>query len=81
MRDSHLKTIYQDSELFRSLRNKKELKGRCGQCEFSPICGGSRSRAYATTGDILAEEPYCAYVPGSFPFSGELPELAEHQRN
>jgi len=39
------------------------LKGRCGVCEYRAICGGSRSRAYALTGDPLAEEPCCAYVP------------------
>lgn len=81
IRDTHLKTIYQDSTLFRSLRNKKELKGRCGACEFNTVCGGSRSRAYATTGDLLAEEPYCAYLPGSFPFVDEIQELAESSRN
>ncbi len=77
VRQTHLKDIYQNSELFQSLRNKKELKGRCGICEFNSVCGGSRSRAYAMTGDILAEEPFCAYQPGSFPFSSEIRELAD----
>lgn len=76
VRQDHLKDIYHDSTLFRSLRNKQELKGRCGVCEFNRLCGGSRSRAYAVTGDILAEEPFCAYQPGSFPFVGEIRELA-----
>jgi len=76
VRQTHLKDIYHDSPLLRSLRNKKELKGRCGVCEFKHVCGGSRSRAYAVTGDILAEEPFCAYQPGSFPFAGEIRELA-----
>lgn len=80
VRRVHLKEIYQNTDLFRSLRNQKALKGRCGECEFNPVCGGSRSRAFATTGDILAEEPYCAYQPGSFPFSAEIPELAEITR-
>lgn len=75
VRQTHLKDIYHDSPLFRSLRNKQELKGRCGACEFNRVCGGSRSRAYAVTGDILAEEPFCAYQPGSFPFAGEIREL------
>jgi AdoMet-dependent heme synthase len=39
------------------------LRGRCGVCEYRNVCGGSRSRAYAVTGDHLAEEPYCAYQP------------------
>jgi radical SAM protein len=75
IRTTHLNEIYQHSPLFQSLRNKADLKGRCGECEFNPVCGGSRSRAYATTGDALAEEPYCSYQPGSFPFSNLLPEL------
>lgn len=77
VRKTHLKAIYQDSPLMQSLRNRAELKGRCGACEFNTVCGGSRSRAYAMTGDILAEEPFCAYQPGSFPFVNEITELAE----
>jgi radical SAM protein len=68
--------LYQDSPLFQSLRNKASLKGRCGACEFNLVCGGSRSRAYAMTGDVLAEEPFCAYQPHSFPYSDLIPELA-----
>jgi len=75
VRITPLSEIYQLSPLFRSLRNKDSLKGRCGKCEFNPVCGGSRSRAYAMTGDALAEEPYCSYQPGTFPFSREIPEL------
>jgi radical SAM protein len=76
IRETPLKKIYQESELFQSLRNHKRLKGRCGDCEFNSVCGGSRSRAYAMTGDILAEEPFCAYQPGSFPFAQEISEIA-----
>jgi len=55
--------IYRDSELLQSLRNPDTFGGRCGQCEFRSACGGSRSHAYATTGDPLAEDPSCAYEP------------------
>ena len=55
--------IYRDSELLQSLRNPGTFGGRCGQCEFRAVCGGSRSHAYATTGDPLAEDPSCAYEP------------------
>jgi AdoMet-dependent heme synthase len=55
--------IYQCSSLFRSLRDSSQLKGKCGACEFKDLCGGSRARAYALTGDPLAEEPCCAYMP------------------
>jgi radical SAM protein len=76
VRTTSLSEIYQKSPLFQSLRNKQNLKGRCGRCEYNRVCGGSRSRAYALTGDALAEEPYCSYEPGSFPFSSEITELA-----
>jgi len=56
--------IYRDSPVFRELRDVQLLKGRCGICEFRRVCGGgSRARAYAVSGDYLAEEPLCAYQP------------------
>jgi radical SAM protein len=58
-----LSEIYQNSPLFRSLRDRSQLKGKCGRCEFNEICGGSRARAFAMSHDPLAEEPRCAYVP------------------
>ncbi|MFI6183625.1 hypothetical protein ACIA8R_49405 [Nonomuraea sp. NPDC051191] len=57
--------------LFTALREPDRLGGRCGACEFRTICGGSRSRAYACSGDVLGEEPWCAYEPGSFPYQKE----------
>ena len=55
--------IYQNSDLFRTLRDTTQRGGKCGACEFQKICGGSRSRAYAFTGDYLAEDPRCVYQP------------------
>lgn len=72
IRDRPLVDIYRDSPLFRMLRDPDRLKGRCGRCEFRRVCGGSRARAYAVTGDVLGEDPACAYTPGSFPFQREL---------
>ncbi|MFA5890011.1 MAG: TIGR04053 family radical SAM/SPASM domain-containing protein [Actinomycetota bacterium] len=51
--------IYRDSPIFRALRDPAALKGGCGSCEFNSLCGGSRSRAYAVTGDYLAADPAC----------------------
>jgi AdoMet-dependent heme synthase len=75
VRENSLMEIYQESPLFQSLRDKKQLKGRCGQCEFNALCGGSRSRAFAMTGDVLGEEPFCTYQPGSFPFMEKVQQL------
>jgi AdoMet-dependent heme synthase len=55
--------IYRDAPLFRQLRDRSLLKGKCGVCDFRNRCGGSRARAYAVTGDWLEAEPFCAHVP------------------
>jgi heme b synthase len=55
--------IWQTSDVFLSLRDVDRLKGKCGRCEYRKVCGGCRARAYEATGDILAEEPLCAYNP------------------
>ena len=55
--------IYRKSELLASLRDPTQLGGKCGRCEYREVCGGSRSHAYAVTGDPLAEDPTCAYEP------------------
>jgi radical SAM protein len=55
--------VYRNSPLFRDLRNTAKLDGKCGVCEYRTICGGSRARAYATTGNYLASDPYCSYIP------------------
>jgi len=63
VRTDDLVEVYRNHELFRALRDPNKLKGKCGVCEYREICGGSRARAYAMTGDPLAAEPYCTYMP------------------
>ncbi len=58
-----LATVYRHSPLFQTLRNSDNLHGKCGDCEFRNLCGGSRSRAYALTGDYLAADSGCNYQP------------------
>lgn len=72
VRQKSLVDIYREAPLFNDLRDPDKLTGRCGLCEFVGVCGGSRSRAYALTGDPLAAEPFCTYEPGTFPFQEEL---------
>jgi AdoMet-dependent heme synthase len=55
--------LYRSSELFRSLRDTNNLKGKCGDCEFRELCGGSRSRAWSVSGDVFASDPICTYQP------------------
>src|SRR3984957_21221891 len=63
IRERSLADIYQNAPIFKSLRDTKQLEGKCGACEYKEICGGSRARAYAVTGDPLAQEPCCIYQP------------------
>lgn len=63
VRTDDLVEVYRTHDLFRSLRDRDRLKGKCGVCEFRTVCGGSRARAYAMTGDPLEADPFCAYVP------------------
>jgi AdoMet-dependent heme synthase len=55
--------IYRNSPLLRALRAPDGFGGRCGRCDYRTVCGGSRSVAFAATGDPLAEDPSCAYQP------------------
>jgi radical SAM protein with 4Fe4S-binding SPASM domain len=63
VREREFLDIYRDAPLMRQLREPDAFGGKCGRCEFRTICGGSRSHAYAVTGDPLAEDPNCAYQP------------------
>jgi heme b synthase len=55
--------IWNNSLIFKNLRDLNLYKGKCGRCEFIRVCGGCRARAYEITGDYLAEEPFCIYEP------------------
>jgi AdoMet-dependent heme synthase len=63
VRETPLSDIYRHSPIFQHLRNPDKYKGKCGVCEYRFVCGGSRSRAYAITGDYLESEPFCVYIP------------------
>jgi radical SAM protein len=63
IRETPLSEIYRNAPIFKSLRDTGKLEGKCGACEYKEICGGSRARAYAVTGDPLAQEPCCIYQP------------------
>ncbi|MBI4302627.1 MAG: TIGR04053 family radical SAM/SPASM domain-containing protein [Chloroflexi bacterium] len=65
VRQEPLAQIYRHSPIFRDLRDVSKLKGKCGRCEYKTVCGGSRARAYAVTGDYLEAEPCCVYQPKS----------------
>lgn len=77
IRRQSLAEIYRESPLFVALRDTDRLKGKCRQCEFRQICGGSRARAFALTGDPLAEEPCCIYQPGGWQEMQQATMLAQ----
>lgn len=67
VRQTDLLTLYRNSPIFKQLRDPDALKGKCRRCEFRSLCGGSRARSYALTGDFLAQEALCAYQPAAAP--------------
>lgn len=56
--------VWEHSPVFATLRDFKQLEGKCGICEYHAVCGGCRARAFEATGNYMAEEPLCAYQPG-----------------
>ena len=75
IRETPVAEIYRNSPIFKSLRDTSKLEGKCGACEYKEICGGSRARAYAVTGNPLAQEPCCIYQPKNW--DPELEQKAE----
>ena len=65
VRVDSLTDIYRNSPVLTALRDTSNLQGKCGACEFKEICGGSRARAYAMTGNMFAEDPCCNYIPAA----------------
>ena len=63
VRTQSLADVYRNSDIFCALHNPSRFHGKCGECEYSHICGGSRARAFAHTGDALGSDPFCPYQP------------------
>ncbi|MCL9815081.1 radical SAM protein [Natranaeroarchaeum aerophilus] len=71
VREHSVVDLYRTADLFERLRDSDALTGKCGACPYRAVCGGSRSRAFATTGDPLGSDPLCPYVPEGY--DGPLP--------
>lgn len=76
LRDANLADLWSSSALFADIRRRSSLGGRCGACELNGHCGGCRARAYGMTGDMMAEDPLCTHVPGTFA-GAPLPALGD----
>lgn len=66
VRESSIVETYRNSSLFEELRDRGNLEGRCGACPYREICGGSRARGYAATGNVHATDPLCPFLPPGF---------------
>lgn len=66
VRTDDIADVYRNAPLFKALRDRTQLKGKCGVCEYVKVCGGSRARAFAMTGDYLEAEPFCVHVPARY---------------
>jgi radical SAM protein len=65
VKQQSLGEIYRTSKLFVALRDSNNLQGKCGRCDYRDLCGGSRARAWAMTGDVFAADPLCVYQPAN----------------
>ena len=80
LRKQTFRDIWENSQVFRELRDTNNLKGKCGCCEFRNVCMGCRARAYAATGDFMDEEPFCVYQPHTPSLRKETREPAGSRR-
>lgn len=76
VKQTHFRDIYAESPVFRALRDPDNWHGKCAVCEYHGVCGGSRSTAYAMTGDYRASDPTCAYIPPQWHRMRESGEVA-----
>jgi radical SAM protein with 4Fe4S-binding SPASM domain len=65
LRKEKFGAIWLNSKLFNALRNRVNLTGACGKCDFKYVCGGCRARAFAYNGDILSSDPGCTLSQGA----------------
>lgn len=61
VKTNDLLEVYRASTLFRDLRSRRQVKGKCRGCAYLHVCGGCRERAYHYGGDAFLEEPLCAF--------------------
>jgi radical SAM protein len=78
VRTDSLVDVYRDSPIFQALHNPSNFHGKCGVCEYRTLCGGSRARAFAYTGDPLGSDPFCPYEPRSASRSPAATESAQN---
>jgi radical SAM protein len=78
VRVDNLVDVYRDSLIFQALHTPSTFRGKCGVCEYRTLCGGSRARAFAYTGDPLGSDPFCPYEPRNAARSPAATESAQN---
>ena len=63
VRERPLSEVYFNDPVFKALRERSSLKGKCGRCRYRMSCGGCRALAFYHSGDILGEDPTCFFEP------------------
>lgn len=67
VRETPFHILWEDSTIFRTLRDYSQYKGNCGNCGYIDKCGGCRARAYGLTGDFMEEDPVSALCQTYYP--------------
>ena len=80
LKTNSFKDLWENAPLMRQLRDRKQLEGKCGTCEFSAMCSGCRARAFAETGNYMAPDTSCDYEPGQHGGKGDHPQDRRHAR-
>lgn len=63
VRQDNVADVYRNAPAFKSLHDPTQFEGRCGRCQYHMLCGGSRARAFESSGNILASDPFCTHEP------------------
>jgi radical SAM protein with 4Fe4S-binding SPASM domain len=64
VRQDSFQDIWYESEVFKILRDRDRLEGKCGRCGWRHVCGGARCKVYELTGSLTAEDPTCWFEEG-----------------
>ncbi len=70
LKEEPFHVVWEESKVFRQLRDFSAYEGKCGRCEYMTSCGGCRARAFEATGNFMAEEPLCVYRPAEKEMGG-----------
>ena len=79
--ETTLTEIWDGSADLARMRDAGALEGKCGMCGYKLVCGGCRGRAFAATGNYMAEEPFCAYIPRAATGPTRTTEVQSHKGN